>query len=319
MQVETTRDSGLLLSGLCADNPLGYLAALGLLRTVTLAAEEERFEMGWELVKGHWQPRLWCSTVFERSSIIELLDRQLKESKHLEAFGLGKNLTINIADFRNALVYSQLSASAKDRRNADFLAAFGSEIIESQLNRKPTGQIADTDFRTMSGAGHQHFLETINRFINDTQPCHLEKSVFEPWIYSDPLKNYSMRWDPIDDNRYALRWDNPSKDSTRSTSGSVWGGNRLAIEALPLFPTQPRQNKLETTGFSKHNGAVELTWPVWSFPIDLSVIRSLLSLPQLQYQQPNRELLFHLGIVEVFRSQRIAKEKYRNFAKAKPT
>ena len=312
--------TNLLLGGLSAGNPLGYLAALGVLRTATLAAQEYQFEMSWELVNGHWQPRLRSSMEIDRAALIGLLDGQLKDSADLEAFSIGDDLTINAADFRDVLVSSRSSTSAEDRRNADFLAAFGSDVVESRRNGKPTSQIADTDFRTMSGVGHQHFLKTMRTFIKDTRPCHLEKAIFEPWVYDDPLKSHSMRWDPVDDNRYALRWDDPAKDPTKKKSGSVWGGNRLAIEALPLFPTQPRQRKLETTGFSKRNGAVELSWPVWSAPIELSAVHSLLSLGQLQKDQPDREFLVRMGVVEVFRSQRITqgKYKYRNFVTAKP-
>lgn len=312
------RMNDMLLGGLSADNPLGYLAALGVLRTATLAVQENRFEMSWELVNGRWQPRLLSSTEIDRTTLIDLLDRQLKDSAGLAAFSIGEDLKVNVKDFRAALVECRSSASAEDRRNADFLAAFGSDVIESKENNKLTGRIADTDFRTMGGAGHQHFLKTMRTLIEDTRLCHLEKAVFEPWVYDDPLKNHSMRWDPIDDNRYALRWDNPSKDPTRKKSGSVWGGNRLAIEALPLFPTQPRQSKLETTGFSQRNGAVELSWPVWSPPIDLSTVRSLLSLEELQKDQPDRKSLIRMGIVEVFRSQRITQGNYRNFVTANP-
>ena len=309
----------LLLGGLSADNPLGYLAALGVLRTATLATRENQFEMSWKVVNGHWQPSLRSSTEIDRAALVDLLDRQLKDSAGLEAFSLGDDLKINTEDFRNALIRGQSSASAEDRRNTDFLAAFGSDAIESLANGKPTGQIADTDFRTMSGAGHQHFLKTIWTFIEDTQSCHLEKALFEPWVYDDPLKKHSMRWDPIDDNRYALRWDDPSKDPTKDKSGSVWGGNRLAIEALPLFPTQPRQSKLKTTGFLKRsNGETFLSWPVWSASIGLSTVRSLLSLPQLQEDQPDRGFLLSMGIVEAFRSQRITQGKYRNFVTARP-
>ena len=308
----------LLLGGLSAENPLGFLAALGVLRTATLAAHENRFEMSWELVNGHWQPRLRSSTEIDRAVLIDLLDRQLKDSAGLAAFSLGDDLTINVTDFRDALVRTRLSTSAEDRRNADFLAAFGSDVVESQLNGKQTGQIADTDFRTMSGAGHQHFLKTMRIFIKDTGSGHLDKAIFEPWVYDDPLKSHSMRWDPVDDNRYALRWDDPAKDSTKDRSGSVWGGNRLAIEALPLFPTQPRQRKLQTTGFARRYRANEFSWPVWSPPIELSAVRSLLSLAQLQEDQPDREFLIRMGIVEVIRSQRITQGKYRNFVTARP-
>lgn len=310
--------NNLLLGGLSADNPLGYLAALGVLRTATLAAPENRFEMNWGIVNGHWRPRLFSSTEIDRATLIDLLDKQLQASADLAAFRLGDDLTINIEDFREALVRSQASAAPEDRHDTDFLAAFGSDAIETRSNGKPTGQIADTDFRTMSGAGNQHFLSTIRTFIEDVQSNHLGRAVFEAWVYDDPLKNHSMRWDPIDDNRYALRWNNPSGDPKRSKSGSVWGGNRLAIEALPLFPTQPGQRELRTTGFFKRNRITALSWPVWSPPIGLSEVRSLLAHPLLQQEQPDRSELSALGVAEVFRSQRITQGKYRNFVTPGP-
>lgn len=308
----------LLLGGLSADNPLSYLAALGVLRTVTLATPESRFEMNWEFVNGHWRPHLFSSKEIDRTTLIDLLNTQLKASADLGAFHLGDDLTIKIEDFREALARSQTSASPKDRRDIDFLAAFGSDAVESQSNGKPTGQIADTDFRTMSGAGHQHFLVTIRTFIKDTLFDHLDKAVFETWTYDDPLKSHSMRWDPIDDNRYALRWGNPAKDPTKNKSGSVWGGNRLAIEALPLFPIQPSHHELKTTGFSKRNRITALSWPVWSPLIGLSEVRSLLTHPLLQQEQPDRIKLSALGVAEVFRSQRITQGKYRNFVTPRP-
>ena len=303
------------LGGLSADNPLGYLAALGVLRTATLAAPETQFELSWEIESGHWQPHLHCSTDLGRPTLIDLLYKQLKDSGNLTSLNLGDDLTIDTKEYRRAMIDCQFSASPQDRRNADFLVAFGSDIIESQVNGKPTGQIADTDFRTMSGAGHQHFLKTMRTFIKDTEADHLDKAIFESWVYDDALRGHSMRWDPVDDIRYALRWNNPSGDSDRNIRGSVWGGNRLAIEALPLFPTQPYRHKLRTTGF---NHATELSWPVWSPPIGLSEIRSLLALAQLQEDQPSRTELSALGITEVFRSNRITQGKYRNFVSSKP-
>lgn len=307
--------TNLLLGGLSADNPLGYLASLGVIRTATLAMPENQFGLSWEITSGHWRPRLHFSTDLDQSTLIDLLYKQLKDSGNLAALNLGDDLTIDVKAYREAMIDCQSSVSPKDRRNADFFAAFGSDIIESQEKGKPTGQIADTDFRTMSGAGHQHFLKTIRTFIEDTKTSHLYKAIFENWVYDDALQGHSMRWDPVDDIRYALRWSNPSGDSDRSTRGSVWGGNRLAIEALPLFPTQPHGHKLRTTGF---NHATELSWPVWSPPIGLSEIRSLLALAQLQEGQSAHAELSALGITEVFRSQRITQGQYRNFVFAKP-
>ncbi len=185
--------NSLLLRGLSADNPLGYLAALGVLRTATLAAPENQWEMSWQTVNDHWRPQLFSTTEIDRVMLIDILEKQLKASADLAAFGLGDDLTIKIGDFRKLLINSLNTASPQDRANIDFLAAFGSEAIESRSNGKPTGKIADTDFRTMSGAGHQHFLATIRTLMKDTRFNHLDKAIFETWVYDDAVKSHSMR------------------------------------------------------------------------------------------------------------------------------
>lgn len=309
----------LTLSGLAADNLLAYLAALGTLRTASLACPAGGMRLNWENIDGRWRPRLQGDVTSDREAFVALLDQQLRTGAELPALNLADDLTLPVEDFHAALQQAQQGATHQDRRNADFFAAFGSEVIQSRQNGKPTGKIADTALRTMSGAGHQHFLGTMRTFIADTTAEHLHKALFEEWNYDDPLEKHSLRWDPADDIRYALRWDNPSGDRNRKTSGSMWGANRLAIEALPLFPVQPVGDRLVTTGFSE--GArrpTELSWPVWSTPIGLAELRSLLTLPSLQAGAPDHAQLAPRGIVAVYRCQRITQGKFRNFTPAIP-
>ncbi len=306
-------------SGVAANNLLGFMAALGTLRTATLAWPESRARMYWNTTEGVWTPQLILAIEISHESLIAGLHLQLQKSRGLEAFALGDDLKLPVADYRDALVHAQKNALPQLRCNIDFLAALGSDVVQSRLNGKPTGQIADTAFRTMSGAGHQHFLGTIRTFITDTTETHLDKALFQAWLYDDPLEKHSLRWDPIDDIRYALRWDNPSGDRERKTGGSMWGAYRLAIEALPLFPAQPVGDRLETTGFVKDKGKpLQLTWPVWNAAIGLYEVLSLLSSQALVAEVPDRSQLTARGVVDVFRCERITRDKYRNFTTAWP-
>ena len=60
---------------------------------------------------------------------------------------------------------------------------------------------------------------------------HIQRTLFHAWDYQDT--GYSLRWDPIEDQRYALRWRDPSK----SSQGTMLAANSLAVEALQWFPT----------------------------------------------------------------------------------
>jgi len=223
------------------------------------------------------------------------------------------DLTVPCGEYRAVTMTAAANAVVGDRRHADFLAAFGSEAVESEVNGKKTGKIADTAFRTMSGAGHQHFLGFMRELARVTEVEHLRSALFEVWRYSD--QGSSLRWDPMDDRRYALRWLQPSGDPAKT----VRGANRLAIEALPLLPTAPVKGRLETTGFTQRKGRGAVwTWPIWTAPVGLDVVRSLVSLPELQNDAPDRRALAAMGIAEVYRCQRITQGKYRNFTPAHP-
>jgi hypothetical protein len=308
-----------LLVGLRAHNLLAYMAALGTLRTAALHWDTSVVHMEWFVQGGNYHPRLVVEAELDRNQFLSGLFKQLASSKQVSALSLADDLTIPVGEYRHSLRDEQKRTSLEDRRNVDFLASFGSEVIESTVGGKPTGQIADTAFRTMSGAGHQHFLGTIRTLITDTTEQHLEKSLFQDWWYDDPLEKHSMRWDPMDDIRYALRWDKPSGDTARKTSGSMWGANRLAVEALPLHPVQPTGSRLETTAVLEKKGQpAQVTWPVWNGLLGLDEVRSVLALPQLQDERPDRRWLGACGIVEIFRCQRITQGKYRNFTPAWP-
>ncbi|NEV60666.1 type I-G CRISPR-associated protein, Cas3-extension family [Thiorhodococcus minor] len=311
--------TGFDLDGIHGSNPLGFMAALGTVAACDRSFPHDAARLSWHQSQGAWRPTLSLDRPLTREDLLAGLDAQLKTLSANPAVNLGDNLSLDCADFRQKAVLAQQSATPEQRDFADFMAAFGSESVQSKLNGKPTGKIADTAFRTMNGSGHQHFLGSIRTFIEDTKVEHLEKALFHAWRYDDPVEKHTMRWDPMDDVRYALRWQNPSGDRERKQTGSVWGANRLAIEALPLFPTAPRHTALETTGFRARRGSGTLwTWPIWEGDLTVDTIRSVLALAELQASEPNRDGLVRHGIVEVFRCKRITQGKFRNFGMAIP-
>lgn len=202
-----------------------------------------------------------------------------------------------------------MECAFRKRHTCDFIAAFGCDALADAKNRG----ILDTALRTMSGAGHQHFLGFMRTLMISTSVEHLRSCLFDKWNYNDP--GPSMRWDPMDDRRYALRWKEPSGDPIRT----VRGANCLAIIGLTLLPTQPVGDALETTGFTQiPRKGTFWTWPIWGNPASVDVARSLLALRELQEKTPPRHRLSALGVIEVFRSQRITQGKYRNFTTAVP-
>lgn len=296
------------LRGLNGGNPLAFLAALGTLRSLSLAWSDIGVAMRWAESDGAWRPFLETTEALATETLIPALHGQLRRMVGHSAFAFAKDLAMEATEFREVA----LDARAQSKRNnsyfADFVTAFASEAMVDKAN-----QIQSTALRTMSGAGHQHFVGFMAQLAQETTEEQLGEALFSEWRYSDP--GPSLRWDPADDRRYALRWAEPASDPGRT----VRGANRLAVEALPLLPVMPVGSHLETTGFSQRRGqGVLWTWPIWEGALGVDTVRSLLALRELQQRQPLRDQLRTIGVVEVYRSQRITQGKYRNFAPAMP-
>lgn len=300
-----------LLRGLDAANPLAYLAAMGVLRVLsaTVPRHIERPRMAWQVEAGAWRPWMTGVPAADTHSFAFKIDAACRELKTEQAIPPSDDLNVPTKDYRAFARAAADAAIARLPVPAEFAAALACDAPEND-----DGSVQDTALRTMSGAGHQHFLKTMRNLVSDTTPDHIHKALFQVWDHDDPMRNMSLRWDPSDDNRYALRWSDPSGDPSRQVRGAMWGANRLAIEALPLLPVMPTSGQLETVGFRTAGARGTFwTWPVWEPPLDIDTVRSLLALAELQQDVLARSALQARGVGEVFRSQRLTVGKFRNF------
>lgn len=307
-------------SGLDASNPLAFLAALGALRTLSLSRTTGRVSMSWQAAGGAWQPAVRASGgTWSREGILEALDQSLGAPADFRAFTLSPDLDAEPGTwqdklrvppeaYRAFLIAVQDSATADSRYAADFAACWSSEVCTIGDG------VQDTSFQFT--AGQQKFLSMARQLIEVTGRADLERSLFEPWRYTDP--GPSMRWDPVDEARqYALQWYDPT-NASRNPVVAMRGANRLAIEAIPLFPSVPIGHRLQTAGFAKLGRREVFTWPIWSGWLTVEVVPSLLCLPALQEQRPDRTALGAMGVVEVYRSQVVMPSgRYRCFTPAR--
>ena len=302
------------LNGLDGNNLLAFLAALGTLKC--LSSKSPGVRMSWRL-NDSWVPVLHLSEAQSKEALLEQLSCSLADHSVWEAqFSLGlnpapNNLDLKLSDFRNQLSRAAQVACIKARLQADFLAGLGTDAVGR--DDKTLDATGATSFRTMSGQGHQHFLLFMRELAERTKKAHLERALFRRWDYADKQK--SMRWDPVDDRRYAYRATDPG-NSNKDPIVTMWGANRLAIEALSLFPVVAVDAQVRTVGFSRINRALTISWPMWHGPLGLDVVRALLNLRELQLQEPPIERLQQMGIVEIFRSRRIQNGRFRNFTPA---
>jgi|SRR5688572_23841181 len=299
------------LNGLDGNNLLAFLAALGTLKCLSNSIPGVR--MSWRLNDG-WIPVLHLNKKETKEALLQHLSSSLSDKTVCDAqFSLGldpppNNLDLTISDFRSQLSRAADAASLTSRVQADFLVGLGSDAVGPE--DKKLDATGATFFRTMSGQGHQHFLLFMRELVDRTKESHLERALFRRWDYADKQK--SMRWDPVDDRRYAYRANDPG-NSNRDPILTMWGANRLAIEALSMFPVVASGGRPRTVGFSRINGSLTISWPIWVRSLGLDVVRALLNLKEFQLEDPPIKRLREMGIGEIFRSRRIQNGRFRNF------
>ena len=298
--------------GISASNPLAFMAAVGAFRLISQGQTQTYYRLGWTEYQGSWVPHVTCDgKPLPKPDVMQRIETALQEANANPVADL-ESIAISADAFRDWTLEIVGHGEAQIRDRLDFLAGLSSHSWGG------TERLQETDFRV--SRSHE-FMKFMRILIKDTTASHIEKSLYQSWTYADPIETHSMRWEPKEDalSRYALRWDNPGDGNPeRKKSGSEWGANRLAIEALPWFPTMPRQSGPVTTGFSQDKRRrLFFSWPVWKAPLSPDCIRSLLAQDLTNYDNAY-ERAEALGVATVFRSERLIRDKYRNFSESTP-
>jgi hypothetical protein len=275
------------LTGLIGSNSLGALAAFGLLKASRKISALAGMKLYWTM-EHDWIAVMRTQEGIGRTELVENLINHMK-AQTLDIFCWSDDVRVKPKDYRNKLDGYAKKATHYDRLDADYLTAFGSEIVSDGSK----GLVKPTAFHMMSG--QQKFLNAICKIANSLQSdsCQddFEEALFGPWKYEN--KYHSFGWDSSAERLHAMRHISPTSESPRCVSAAVW----LAIEALPLFPTAAIDGKLATTGFTMEKPTT-LVWPIWTSPIGLDTLRTLLMTSDDESSLKKR------GVAAIYRSVR---------------
>ncbi len=268
----------LALHGLDAQNPLGFLAALGLLRVLD------------DHARGHAlpPPRLAFSADGARSALVftDLPFAGVVKVVLADARAQVESTALRLAydDGGNRCAPDSGGATRdlkppphtarewlKDvarpvegsRRDADLALGFLSELVQDNNgNSKPTA--------LHFTAGQQTFLGMVELLRGGMNATDLDEALHGPWRSASKLP--SLSWDASVARNYALRASNPSSEKR----GSVPAANWLAVQALSFFPVMFRRGRLQTTGVAGGWKDGTWAWPVWSVAATAPTLVSLL-------------------------------------------
>ncbi|MDX2087282.1 MAG: hypothetical protein SFX73_05510 [Kofleriaceae bacterium] len=261
--------SRIQLVGVDGSNPLGFLAALGLLRVLPGAklgfADDGSF-------------RAFVDGVDEsESDVATFISDDAKAAEDRTApwrFTYTKAATKKQGpqevadlkpppdDFKRFLATCVGAWLSGKEEAAVYAAAYGTDVaVDGKGNTKPTAFHFTAAQQTFLGA-----VEGIRASI--TQEW-VKKSLFEGHA-ERPGSN--LRWDPSSERNWALMANNPSGDGTRVDAPLEW----LAFRGLPLLPSFPRGTRIITTGVAGRGDNMAFTWPLWTVPASRNTTRSVL-------------------------------------------
>ncbi len=251
------------LPGLLAHSPIGFMAALGLLRVLS---EDHRLD-----VRLGWRGGHAVLQGIDRGELIQVLQTHMA-GRHRAPEWNWRDTTKRVTpeEFQGAL-----ASMAGDARARSFLAGF---VLPAILDGN--GFLSST--RLDMTSGRQQLLADLRRLAEALQEPGAARRAFQRALFGGPYEaQSSYGWDPAAVRRHALEAKAPTTSKPPGKPGLVW----LAAESLAWHPMRPWDGRAYTTGCERLGGDWVYFWPIWSGCLDAVTARTL---RQLSHDQVRR-------------------------------
>jgi hypothetical protein len=259
------------LTGVDGSNPLGFLAALGLLRVATTANPGARLGFAADGSFNAFLDGLENSSQLAALVSVDADRAAGSPSWRLTYAKTEKRGTKEVADlkappeeFRKFLGRCLECWVKGDGEAVAYAAAFGTDVaVDGKGNTKPTAF---------------HFTAANQQFLGAVEA--IRESLTQEWIEDSLFRGHgekpgsNLRWDPGAERNWALMASNPNDEGTRVNAPLEW----LAFRGLPLLPSFPRGARIITTAVLGRGDDMTFTWPLWSPATSLQTVRSALQL-----------------------------------------
>jgi hypothetical protein len=266
-------------SGLDAQNPLGFLAALGLLRILDDHARRRQHPLPTLAFVDDGQQVAQVQSHLDVEAIKGLVLEDAAEQGQSRALRFAFDKAGNVVEPEDSHAIQELKPpaslarqflrqfSSSTRREADIAAGFFSDLVVQTTDASKTKPTA-FDFT----AGTQEFLKMVNDLRQGITSADLDEALLGPWTSKSQLP--SLAWDSAVSRIYALRATDPSGERRASVAGANW----LAFQALGFFLCLPSGRYLKTTAVEGRWGSDEecFIWPLWINPVTVVTARALL-------------------------------------------
>lgn len=246
------------LPALEGTNPLGFLAALGVLDALSASVPGVTLRWTDELV-----PQAVIGGVPDADGVLDVLDRDREQWADSPVLGFPSGEPLTDAKPGGRLLREWFEFVSDDSRAGDHLCAIVAECAFDNNNKAKPTHLHFT-------AGQQQFLSMVRELVSGVDRERLTEAICGPWRYDSPLP--SLSWDSRGERIYALRGGNPSKEKRLGVSGADW----LAFRGLVFYPVVRREGgSLRTTACDDAWKSSAFRWPLWKLPATRDVVRSL--------------------------------------------
>lgn len=253
---------GLPLPALEGTNPLGFLAALGVLDSMARAGRDATLRWTDELV-----PFAVLGGIDNLDELVDVLDRDRLRWAESLVLDFPRHSPLPDAKPGDSLlrVWYESVFEASDRSaDADLLCAIVAEgAFDRNGNAKPT--------HLHFTAGQQQFLEMVRTLAASMNRQLLLEAIRGPWAYNSSLP--SLSWDARGERLYAVRATNPAKEKRLGVPGADW----LAFCGLVFYPVSAVNGSLRTTACDAEWKRSAFRWPLWSASATRNVVWSLVA------------------------------------------
>ncbi len=247
------------MTGLPGDNPLGFLAALGV--QVALADQNADHRLSWT---DDPIPHPVLSPARSLDEIAQAVDDVAKAWLDGPALdqSIHPGLKLKPDDIREYL------RQGRAARSSGSLSAC--LLAENSLDNNDKAKPSDLYFT----AGQQKFVLMARTILGEVTKEEIVDDITKPWSYHS--KRESLMWDCVDDRDHALSAADPT-DNSRNPKLTNPGAEALAIIGLCRYPCFASPQGTLTQGCSGSWKRGFFVWPLWTAPTTARSVRSLLA------------------------------------------
>lgn len=273
----STNTTELQLRGLHGNNPLGFLAALGVLVALDHSGKEARM---------HWVDGVVPTPVLTTDASSDdiaraaiSLNEALRES--ITKYFPGPPDSSN-DDLALKLKGGQVREILRSARERGIGTRLWLSLLSEGAGQEDTSEWSKPTALSFT-TGSEKVVSILKNILKSTKPCHIHAALENMANKNEIASTRTMRWNMNSNRPYALMAHDPASKKNGEKKMTNLGAESLAVLGLHCVPCFTDGGRARTQGVVKDQGKkteysrATFCWPLWKYPLPLQVVKTLLA------------------------------------------